>query len=180
MGYETTLLFVEKYPKKNGLQKIIATIDLEKADCDQMGILLEELRMLRKDSQSKYSVLYDEYRKLDDKIYDAYGDYTKLIQEMKQVFVFDDWVNELEERLTDNENALKKALPYVYYEQSSKPNFVDAHGCFLMVTTVNKVHDALLKDNKKNPRREYDVAIAICKAFMCRKQSGIRVILWGH
>jgi hypothetical protein len=186
MGYETTLIFVT-----GGVNGFKGYCSIEAT-----------LRMGKIAYEGEISMLIEELRKCDTET-----DYTKdkaRTEQYRRIFTYGEWSAEMQE-LTEGERdkeydkywklrvQLEEKFPYVYYNEGENEQFTDNYGDFLMLTDLETLLSALIKDRAKHITehdthhgygyRRYELAIRLTEAFMNEKIWGkeqVKVILFGH
>lgn len=175
MGYETTLLFVEK-AGQDGYCSIEATIEMNKVAYNAIGKLLDKRTKDRKNQREevrKLRVLYNE-------IYNTKGNYTQEIQDLT--------VTEREKKIEGYHDLLRKLqniLPYVYYYGENIPDFTDSIGDFLIIVSLKELELAI-KENVMNDEKKgepvyfpYKLALSVIEQFKAGKEH-IKIVMWGH
>lgn len=176
MGYETTLLVVDGNGRKSvGYHNIVATVELSKVAYDAVGDIIES----KKDDKD----LSEQVREWEESWKETYtleGDYNPNLQLLSE-----SEKSKKGDKVYSVEQKLSKKLPYVFYSNGNKQDFVDDYGSLLKVVEVKDIYNAILQDQAKMIKedgegyRRFDIALKVLEGFMNDKWN-VKVILWGH
>jgi len=179
MGYETKIMFVNGYGKKNGYQRTEAIIEMGKITWHKSFYEFVEKTKKKTKNTDVDERTMDKIKELHNEIYNGVGNHTiehEKLDEKEQ--------NKKSDKYYKLRQRMEKKYPFVF--EGDEEAYKDNYGDFLIVCSIKELEREIEKvrfeqmNNEDYPDEawdKYDIAIAMCKGFKSRK---LKVVLWGH